>query len=257
MSRTVVLLVLCASLRESEGWQQATSHPLGSHRSRPLNSRPTYPILAKQRPSRSGPRRSSQFERLGSTDSDGYVRGSFGIGQNESIVLWSIVLVALVLGGYLDEDVARRIGDAQRSFYPRPPNIESARELRERSSRTREQAPPVRSRPGELFPSRAPAPRMCAAGPTEWSMRGVPKQVHVVVPPRAAPVVLQYTDQEAGVIQSFQAAAGRIVGGGLLGVAGGSTFHAVVSQHAPSSIFAAVDPALNVLDVLLGGAAGW
>ena len=66
------------------------------------------------------------FSGTGSTDADGYRRGSFGIGENESKVIWALVLSALVLGGGLDDETAKKIGDAQRSFYPKPPGLEEA-----------------------------------------------------------------------------------------------------------------------------------
>lgn len=54
---------------------------------------------------------------MGSTDRDGYRRGSFGIGENESKVLWVIVGAALVFGGSIDEEKAAKIRAAQSGCF--------------------------------------------------------------------------------------------------------------------------------------------
>jgi len=66
---------------------------------------------------------SVDFARAASTDADGYRRGSFGIGEKESVVIWLLVAAALVFGGGLDEETAQKIGEAQRGFYPKPPGF--------------------------------------------------------------------------------------------------------------------------------------
>ena len=74
------------------------------------------------------------FSDTGSKDADGYRRGSFGIGENESIVIWGIVAAALVFGGGLDEETAQKIGEAQRGFYPKPPGLEQAEAVKAKAA---------------------------------------------------------------------------------------------------------------------------
>jgi len=73
---------------------------------------------------------SADFAGMGSTDADGYRRGSFGIGDNESKVIWGVVAAALVFGGGLDDETAKKIGEAQRGFYPKPPGLDEAYKLK-------------------------------------------------------------------------------------------------------------------------------
>jgi hypothetical protein len=87
---------------------------------------------------------SLDFAGLGSTDTDGYRRGSLGIGENESKVIWAVVIGALVFGGGLDDETAQKIGAAQRSFYPQPPGYEEAAAAR--------QAAKAATSPASVFP---------------------------------------------------------------------------------------------------------
>ena len=87
---------------------------------------------------------SLDFAGLGSTDTDGYRRGSLGIGENESKVIWAVVIGALVFGGGLDDETAQKIGAAQRSFYPQPPGYEEAAAAR--------QAAKAAASPASVFP---------------------------------------------------------------------------------------------------------
>ena len=87
---------------------------------------------------------SLDFAGLGSTDTDGYRRGSLGIGENESKVIWAVVIGALVFGGGLDDETAQKIGAAQRSFYPQPPGYEEADAAR--------QAAKAATSPASVFP---------------------------------------------------------------------------------------------------------
>ena len=82
-------------------------------------------VAAAKRPVKKTAKKSSgvDFSDTGSADADGYRRGSFGIGENESYVIWGIVLAALAFGGALDDETAQKIGEAQRSFYPKPPGL--------------------------------------------------------------------------------------------------------------------------------------
>jgi hypothetical protein len=82
-------------------------------------------VSAAKRPVKKTAKKSSgvDFSGTGSADADGYRRGSFGIGENESYVIWGIVLAALAFGGALDDETAQKIGEAQRSFYPKPPGL--------------------------------------------------------------------------------------------------------------------------------------
>lgn len=70
------------------------------------------------------------FSKTGSTDTDGYTRGSFGIGENESKVIWALLAAALISGGALDDETAQKIGEAQRGFYPSPPGIEQVEAIK-------------------------------------------------------------------------------------------------------------------------------
>ena len=63
---------------------------------------------------------------------DVYRRGSFGIGENESKVLWVVLLSALLFSGSLDDETAQKIGEAQRGFYPKPPGMEQVEALKAR-----------------------------------------------------------------------------------------------------------------------------
>lgn len=81
-----------------------------------------------------GFRGSLDFAKAGSQDANGYRRGSFGIGEKESVVIWGVVALALVLGGSLSEEQAQKIGEAQRSLYPKPPGLEKAEALRAKSA---------------------------------------------------------------------------------------------------------------------------
>jgi hypothetical protein len=65
----------------------------------------------KQEKKRSTP---NALKYVGRENTD-YVRGTFGIGENESKVIWGIVFAALVFGGGLSEEQAQKIGAAQRS----------------------------------------------------------------------------------------------------------------------------------------------
>ena len=87
---------------------------------------------------------SLDFAGFGSTDTDGYRRGSLGIGENESKVIWAVVIGALVFGGGLDDETAQKIGAAQRSFYPQPPGYEEAAAAR--------QAAKAAASPASVFP---------------------------------------------------------------------------------------------------------
>ena len=79
--------------------------------------------LAKKAPKKGRQPGSVDFARAASTDADGYRRGSFGIGEKESVVIWVLVAAALVFGGALDDETAQKIGEAQRGFYPKPPGL--------------------------------------------------------------------------------------------------------------------------------------
>jgi hypothetical protein len=76
----------------------------------------------------------ADFSKMGSTDADGYRRGSFGIGENESKLIWGAVFAALIFGGALDDETAQKIGAAQREFYPKPPGMEQADALKAKST---------------------------------------------------------------------------------------------------------------------------
>ena len=95
-------------------------------------------MAAKRKPP--GKNKGVDFSALGSVDASGYRRGSFGIGENESKVLWVIVAAALVFGGKLDERTAQDIGSAQRNAYPAglAPS-EKVLEIRAKAKATREE----------------------------------------------------------------------------------------------------------------------
>ena len=95
-------------------------------------------VVARQPGKKPKAAKGVDFSSLGSVDSSGYRRGSFGIGRNESIVLWAVVALALTFGGSLDKDSAARIGDAQRSIY-RKPSAEVVA-IRETSKAARQQS---------------------------------------------------------------------------------------------------------------------
>lgn len=50
--------------------------------------------------------------------------------DNESKVIWGVVAAALVFGGGLDDETAKKIGEAQRGFYPKPPGLDEAYKLK-------------------------------------------------------------------------------------------------------------------------------
>jgi len=67
---------------------------------------------------------------LMASDVDGYRRGSFGIGENESKVLYAILFAALVLGGNIDEERAAELRAAESKLLPKPPGMDQARAIR-------------------------------------------------------------------------------------------------------------------------------
>lgn len=97
------------------------------------SSLPRAPAVVAAEKDRKG---SLDFSRTGSADKTGYRRGSFGIGEKESVVIWGVVAAFLVFGGSIDEETAQRIGEAQRSIYPKPPGLEKAAALKDQATRT-------------------------------------------------------------------------------------------------------------------------
>ena len=164
--RPLVLLVLAACLPVLSAFTPGTA--LRSAAAAPARAmapaRATCVVAAarKKQPKKGSRPTNVDFAGTGSTDVDGYRRGSFGIGEKESVVIWGLVIAArdarhsnpspkglgrtgssrlhppvapsayapitsraqaLVFGGALDDETAQRIGEAQRSFYPKPPGL--------------------------------------------------------------------------------------------------------------------------------------
>ena len=115
-SALLLLLALCAGVQglTGAGIVHSSSASAGALR-----------ITAVTASAKRGKKKSSgvNFAATGSTDVDGTRRGSFGIGESESVIIWGLVLAALVFGGALDDETAQKIGEAQRSFYPKPPGL--------------------------------------------------------------------------------------------------------------------------------------
>jgi len=45
-------------------------------------------------------------------------------------VIWALLAAALISGGALDDEMAQKIGEAQRGFYPSPPGIEQVEAIK-------------------------------------------------------------------------------------------------------------------------------
>jgi len=117
-----MLLAMLISVPAAPGY--AVRAPTSVNLGAPWSQTRTLSIVAaaKKKPQKKA--NSLDFAGTGSTDKSGYRRGSFGIGENESIVIWGVVAAALVFGGALDDETAKKIGAAQRSFYPSPPGLD-------------------------------------------------------------------------------------------------------------------------------------
>ena len=75
-----------------------------------VGNRAVLVALAKKMPPKASTS-TTEFSAMGSTDADGYRRGTFGIGETESKILWGLVLGALLFGG----DAAEERAAVQRS----------------------------------------------------------------------------------------------------------------------------------------------
>ena len=131
-----IMLVLLSGLPAALGFATHAPRPHAVSRSSSHERAPICIAAAnKKKPSKKSSS-SLDFGSTGSTDADGYRRGSFGIGETESIVIWAVVGAALVFGGALDDETAKKIGDAQRSFYPQPPGFDEAVKLKAKTKIT-------------------------------------------------------------------------------------------------------------------------
>ena len=107
-------------------------------------SRAPAVILLDKRKQKPAKRGTLDFSGTGSTDASGYRRGSFGIGKNESIVIYAIVALALTFGGAINEETAQKIREAQQSFLPKPPGYEKALKLKSKSVSSPDETSSVR-----------------------------------------------------------------------------------------------------------------